>query len=199
MIHLNGHLLCAIDTETTGLKPFHHEIWEISILPLDENLDISQKIVPFNVYIQPTWPERADPDAIRVNKEGYMKACTDGFDKYVAAELFEEWFNKLKLGERKRIAPLGHNWAFDRAFMQDWLGHESFDFYVDGRFRDTMAMANYENDRADWKAEPHPFPKLSLSYVASQLKIDFDKIHNALDDTVLVAKVYKDLVRGRLP
>ena len=195
MIHLNGNLLCAIDVETTGLDPQKHEITEICILPLDNNMEVRRDVVPFNIFMKPEKIQNIDWDAITVTQTDFMKLCQVGMDKWEAADLFEEWFAKLQLPERKRISPLAHNWPFDREFIKEWLGVTSFESHIDGRFRDSMALALAINDEYDAKNEPIPFPKVKLSYIASTLKIDFDKIHNALDDTVLTAKVYKQLSR----
>lgn len=183
--------------ETTGLDPDKNEITEICILPLDATLKVSREVLPFNIKMKPEFPENVEWEAIKVTQIDYMKLCQEGMDKYAAADLFEEWYQKLKLPERKRISPLAHNWPFDRAFIKNWLGPTSFEMHIDGRFRDTMAVALAFNDIADFKNEPYPFPKVNLSYIASTLKIDFDKIHNALDDCVLTSKVYKELVMGK--
>ena len=197
MRHLNGNLLCVIDVETTGLDPSKHEITEICILPLDEKLNVSRKVLPFNIMMKPSNPDNVEWDAIKVTQIDYMKLCQEGMDKYEAADLFEEWFAKLGLPERKRISPLAHNWPFDRGFIREWLGPTSFEMHIDGRYRDTMAMALAFNDIADVNAEAYPFPKVALSYIASTLKIDFDKVHNALDDCVLTSKVYKEMIHGK--
>lgn len=197
MIHLNGNLLCAIDVETTGVDPQKHEITEICVLPLDAKLGIRKDIVPFNIFIKPEKVENIEWDALRVSQTDFMKLCQNGMEKYQAADLFDEWYDKLKLPERKRISPLAHNWPFDREFIKEWLGTASYELHIDGRFRDSMATALAINDEYDAKNEPIPFPKVNLSYIASTLKIDFDKIHNALDDCVLTAKVYSDLIHRR--
>lgn len=166
-------------------------------MPLDPELKVRTDIAPFNIFMKPEWPERAEWEAIGVNQADFTRICQIGLDKYEAADLFEEWFKKLKLPERKRISPLAHNWPFDREFIREWLGDTSFDMHFDGRFRDTMAIGLYLNDLADVHNEPYPFPKVKLSYMAATLKIDFDKLHNALDDCIITTKVYKELLRGR--
>ena len=62
MIHWNGHQLCAIDTETTGLDPNYNEIIQICILPLDSNIKPRKDVFPFYIEIVPDHPERASPE-----------------------------------------------------------------------------------------------------------------------------------------
>lgn len=197
MIHLNGNLLCTIDTETTGLDPDQHEIFEICILPLDYKLEVSRDIIPFNIKIRPEKEDNIEWGAMQATQQDFMQLCQTGLDKWVAADLFERWFEKLGLAERKRIMPLAHNWIFDKVFIQKWLGNAAFDLHFDGRYRDTMSLALSINDEYDAKNERVPFPKLNLSYIATQLKLDFDKVHNALDDCILTTQVYKELVYRR--
>lgn len=54
MTHLNGHPLCAIDCETTGLDSNKHMAYQIAIIPLDARLLPRQDVNPFDIYIRPT-------------------------------------------------------------------------------------------------------------------------------------------------
>jgi DNA polymerase III epsilon subunit-like protein len=195
MIHLNGHIICVIDTETTGLNPDVNEIIEISVLPLDFNLEPRKDVPFFDIQIKPENEDAIDHDAFKVNKTDFYKLMQTGMDKYDAAELFVEWFDKLKLAENKRIMPLAHNWSFDCEFIKKWLGPKTFHYHIDGRYRDSMSTAQYINDRADSKGQSIPFPKVNLGYIASQLKIPHDNAHTALGDCIVTGQVYKELIK----
>ena len=194
MIHLNGNVLCAIDVETTGLKAGHHEIVQVCFLPLDGDLKPRRDVVPFDLNLKVEFEDRIDWDAFRVTKINFFKHQQTAMDKYEAADLFDGWVQKLKLPERKRISPLAHNWIFDAGFIKDWLGPTSFETVIDGRYRDTMTLALGINDIYDRNNEPIPFPKVNLSYIASQLKIAHENAHSALGDCVVTAEVYKGLL-----
>jgi DNA polymerase III epsilon subunit-like protein len=195
MIHLNGFIICAIDCETTGLDPEIHEIVEITFLPLDSNLDPRKDIPFFDIRMKPENEDSIDWNAFKVNKTDYYKLMQEGMDKWDAAELFVEWFEKLKLPPNKRIMPLAHNWAFDCEFVKKWLGPKTFHYHIDGRYRDTMVTALQLNDVADINNTQIPFPKVKLDYVASQLKIPHERAHTALGDCLVTAQVYKGLLR----
>jgi DNA polymerase III epsilon subunit-like protein len=183
-----------MDVETTGLKVGHHEITQICCLPLDGNLKPRQDILPFDLMLHIDFEERIDWEALRVTKTNFFKHQQASIDKWEAAELFESWVERLNLREGKRICPLAHNWPFDKGFVSHWLGHEMFELLIDGRFRDTMALALAINDEYDHKNEPVMFPKVNLGYIASQLKIQHQGAHSALGDCITTAEVYKTLI-----
>jgi len=196
----NGNHMVAIDIETGGLDPTWNEILSICMLPLDSNCDVRRDVLPFNILMKPTHPTRIEPAAIKINKLKLEQIEKTGFDQIQALELFEKWFEKLnikydKYGKRHKIIPLGHNYAgFDKPFITKWMGHETYNQYFHYHDRDTMHTAAYLNDRAGMHVEKIPFPKLSLRYVASQLKITSDNFHNALEDCKVTAAVYKKFI-----
>lgn len=194
MNHLNNHLLCAIDIETSGLKPGYHDIVQIAILPLDFKIQPHLDIVPFVLDLRPKNPDNADLDNIPITRKRFQEFCDKGFDPHSAIDLFDMWFQNLNMATHKRIIALAHNWPFDRSFIIEWLGNETFNYCFDGRYRDTMVAANFINDCADFKNEPIPFPKVNLRYLTSQLKIEHEKAHDALHDCVATARVYKEML-----
>lgn len=198
MTHLNGHLLCAIDTESTGLKAGYHDIIQVAIIPLDANIKPYKDKAPFYTDLQPKRPENYDPEAFKVNRMKMVNAQLNGIEAFRAADLFDEWFENLQLGPNKRIIPLAHNWPHDRAFMVDWLGHETVNHCFDGRHRDTMVVASYANDLAEWRHEQLPYAKVELRYLATTLKIHQERAHNALDDALTTAEVYRELMKRHL-
>ena len=194
MNHLNGHLLCVVDVETTGLKAGYHDIVQICVLPLGFDLKPLKKITPFYTTLQPKFPERADAIALRVNKLDMASLIADGIEPYRASDLFEEWFKKLKLPERKKIAPLGHNYPFDRSFIQDWLGHEAYEQFFDYHIRDTATTSLFLNDHADFHNEKCPYPKQNLKYLASTLGVEHTGAHDSMNDCLVTAECYRRMI-----
>lgn len=199
MKHLNGNLLCAIDTETTGLVAGYHDIIQVAIVPLDSNLNVlkmigDKLIMPFVYDIKPKRPENADPKALGVNNRTLADIMQHGVEPYKLADMFDEWCDSLQLAHNKKITPLGQNYQFDKNFLVDWLGEESYSHRIDYHYRDTMCAALYLNDRASFLEVAPPFPKVNLKYLASQLSIDNPKSHDALGDCLTTIAVYKKML-----
>jgi DNA polymerase III epsilon subunit-like protein len=198
MQHWNEHQLCAMDVETTGADPHYHEICQIAILPLDSNIQPRKDVMPFYIDIIPEHPNRIDPAAVTVTKLTMKKILERGHDKFAAQDLLEQWSESLGLrytrgGIRKRIMPLGHNYAFDKQFIQRWLGSEAYSDLFDGRYRDTMTSALFINDSAACHAESVPYSKANLTWLANHHKIPIDGAHDALQDCIATAEVYRKL------
>jgi len=199
MQHWNGHQLCAIDIETSGLDPHYHEILQICILPLDSNIKPRRDVFPFFLELAPEHPERIDREAIRINKLDIMRITQRGHHQDKAKDLLELWVDKLdlpytKFMNRKRILPLGQNLYFDIPFIREWLGLERYGAIFDGRIRDTQSVAAYVNDRAAMLAEKVPFSKIKLSWLCNKLNVPLERAHDALQDCVATAEVYRRML-----
>lgn len=193
-VHWNSNLLCVIDIETSGKDPTRHDILQIAVLPLKANLKPDTDIGAFYMDMQPVKPEKyIEADAMNCNKLDWHHLRDTAMDPWKVSELFDEWWQGLKLPFRKTIIPIAHNWPFESGFLHDWLGAAAMqDFFF--QFRDTMALANSINDMADMRNEAYPFPKTGLGYMCSQLKIENHKPHDALADCMATAELYRRLV-----
>lgn len=201
MQYWNGNQVCAIDCETTGLDPQWHEICQIAIVPLmhDFSMRKSEGIYPLVLKLKPNHPETVDPKAMTVNKQDLHDLLENGIDQEVAKVILREWTDKLGLpftpsGVRKRIIPLGHNYDFDKSFIQAWLGQAEYDELFDYEIRDTKRVVAYINDRASMRGEDIPFPHTKLTRVAFRLGVDATNAHDALQDCLITANVYRRLM-----
>jgi DNA polymerase III epsilon subunit-like protein len=212
MIHLNGNMFVAIDVETTGLDAKRHDILEFAAVLLDEDIKPHKEYPPCSFIMRPEAVEAIDWEAIRVlrtydesldisdidlSKQKIQKCMNEGIDQSRAAELFVEWFEGISLAPKSRLIPVWHNGTFDKDFITQWLGRATWEYIFDSRDRDTMTIGAFLNDYAMFNNEYSvPFPKLKLSLLASKLGITQHTAHNALDDAVVTAEVYRQLIQG---
>ena len=194
MVHLNSHRLVVLDVETTGLDPDLQEIIEICAIELDGNIDPVGK--PLQIYLTPEHPETIEFQALKVNKVSFKDVMNRGIDPMKGVDMFCDWYDSLNLKPRKKIAPLGQNYAFDKGFLSKWLSPKLYDLMFDYHVRDTCIAANYLNDRAYFRSEKQPFPKQSLTYLCSQLQVNNLHPHTALGDCLATAECYKKMLRS---
>lgn len=200
MQHLNGKMVCVIDTETTGLDPRYNEIWQICILPLDGALRPDKNYLPFYIMIKPDHPEYIDWNVpvFKRNKPKIMEAMERGHSSEIASGMLHQWVDKLnlpvtKFGTRCKIEPLGHNYSFDKAFIEQWLTVIDYQDLFDYHYRDTMIAALYLNDRAGMHAEKVPYSKVSLSWVCEALGVENPCAHDAVGDCLATAECYRKM------
>lgn len=198
MQHLNGDLLVAVDCETTGFVPGHNCLWQIAILPLDANIKPYKGITPFYMDMQIKRPENINLDAIKLAKVDWSIRQQRAVDPWTAADMFDEWFEKLGLPMYKRLVPLAQNWPFDREFIIEWLGRETFSQLFSAHYRDTMAASLFRNDCADFKNKKIPIPKVNLPYLGTVFNVKNLKAHDALQDCIATAEIYRRIILGTI-
>lgn len=197
-VHLNGNLMCAIDTETTGLVPGVNDIIQLCVLPLASDFTPSKEYLPFHMIIQPKRPHNAQQGADGISKVQLAEAITNGIDPWTCVERFGEWFQRLRLPPNKKIVPLGANYNFDLLMLHDLFGGPlSYEEYFRSDFRDVQKTALYLNDVADFMSERIPFPKVKLSYLCSCLGVTNADAHDAMGDCLATAEIYRKLMRYR--
>ncbi len=189
--HLNGNVLCAVDTETTGLKPGYHEIHQVAILPLDHGITPCKTVRPFCLDIKINFPERIDTKAIKTSKLDFAQRQLRAIEAFTAADLLDEWFDRLGLAIYKRICPLAHNWPFDREHLTHWLGNSSFEHIFSPLYRDTLPITIMDSDRCGFRGEKVCFVQHNLAYLCGKLSIKNQKAHDALQDCIATAELYR--------
>ena len=192
MKSLNGHLLAAIDFETTGTVPGWHEIVQVAIIPFDDDLQpVSQ---PFCRYVRPEHPERADPAAQCIhNISPEVLESAPAADR--VADLLGEWTESLKLRVGQKLVPLAHNWVFEHGFLTAWLGEGQRDALFHYHARDAQSFAIALNDAAAIRGMERPFPSVSLPNLCKQFNIVNAKPHDALADSQAEADLYRAMLK----
>lgn len=194
LMSMNGHILTAVDVETTGVLAGYHEIIQIAAVPLNQHFEPHPKLRPFYINICPDHFDRIEKGAVQkhgIDPES-LRECPS---QDQSVELFAEWFRSLNLPFGKRLVPLAHNWGFERGFLTYWLGLDGIYDFWQSHPRDTMAMAATINDLYVWHGRKHPFSLLSLTALCKKFDIELDNAHDALADCLATAKLYAAFMR----
>jgi len=194
MVHINGNQLCAVDVETTGVRPGYHEIWQVAILPLDSKIKPWKGVLPFYLELKVQYPERIDKKAIKLPRAEFARRQQRAVDPFTAADLLDDWFDRLKLAIYKRICPLAQNFPFDRSFLIAWLGEASYEHLFSPLYRDTMPAAIFHSDLSDFHSDKIKFVQYNLQYLCQKVNVINEKAHDALQDCIATAEVYRRLL-----
>jgi len=198
---------CAIDTETTGLQPRHNDVIEVAVVVLDHHFNVDNNFTPFHTYMLPSRPDNIDINALKIQNmtehgvdkpvtaKKFDQAMLYGLEPWRCADLFIEWFEKLRLPSKDRLTPVGYNYGFDIEFIKDWLGPLSYDYVFHYSYRDALRVVNYINDAYVYKGKAPPFhPSTRLTDVCLKLDLRLENAHSALDDAIATAQVYRRLM-----
>lgn len=191
---INGNLLVAIDLETTGREPGYHEIIQIAILPLDNNIRPLKDVRPFYTTIRPDYPERQEPGAARVHRLTLSELLLHAPTQDRVADYLLEWFHHLELPHSRTLTPLAQNWSFERAFLTAWLGVDMVDTLFHPLARDPMSFAIALNDQAAFRGEELPFAHVGLGSLCNRFGITNETAHDALSDCFATAEVYRAML-----
>lgn len=191
------NLLCAIDTETTGLNPDIHELVELALIPLGRDLRPHPYYGPLDIWMAPSELALVDPESLTITGST-LEEREKGLDQGVACDMFIQWYSELNLDPKCRIIPVGHNWNFDSQFIRNWLGREAFDTIFHGHARDTMTMCLTLDDLAWAYDEELPFPRLGLreSCVTAGIQVP-PGAHGAMKDAQMCMELYRFLCFNR--
>jgi DNA polymerase III epsilon subunit-like protein len=195
LINYNGNLLAAIDIETTGLVAGFHEVIQIAIVPLNSSFEPLEDVPAFYETIAPEHPERQSWGALSSHCIDLKTLMLHSPPKEEVVERLEDYFANLPLHVGKNIIPLAHNHAFERSFMLDLLGYAEYDRIFNGLIRDTMNIVSYINDRSNVQGRPYPFVSASLVNLAELFGIKNPNPHDAYNDAMVCARLYKELTR----
>lgn len=195
MVHLNGNCLCAVDVLTTGPIPGVHDIWQLTILPLDNFYKpVRGGIPPFSTTLRPHDPGCAEKSHI---SQLMLAKAMSGIDPFMGVDIFESWFQRLDLVEGKKLQVISHDWPVKSAFLRHWLQPTNFNLHFHEWYRDLIPVSMYLNDNAEMNIEQIPYPKSKLSFIATRLGLPFTEAYDSLENAVMIAQAY-ERIRKRL-
>lgn len=162
-----------LDTETTGLDPFQHEVIEVAIVieevPEDPNA-VGTIIQTWCRKIRPTHIRAAHPKALEVN--GYTPEAWEG------SLPFADHADELATLLASAGCIVGHNPTFDTSFLKAAFAREGLGVRIPYHQIDTVTLAY-----AAWNWTGTG-PGLSLDKIRDHLGIPKAGSHSALKDVL---------------
>ncbi len=172
---------------------------ELAIIPLNGNYDPLEGVSMLHMYIQPQFPDRIQKEALACNGVDEATLAVRGHSLEKSLILFDTWFDNLcAQTDCQCIQPLGHNYVFDRGFIEAFLGKLHYTHCFFHRFKDSMIAANFLNDRNMYNNDSKLFGSASLKAVSASLNIPYENAHTALADAAAAARVYRTLLTYKL-
>lgn len=180
------------DTETTGLNPFVHDIWQLAFL-----VEIDGKVVEEQKWnMQPVRFDSVRDEALAVT--GITVEELKTFEKpLVVFKRFTKFLDKHinKYDTTDKFVPAGFNVKFDTDMLRGWFqknNHKYYGSYFTPRYMDVMAVIYFLVDIEE-------FPILEnykLATICEALGIEIDA-HDALSD-IKATKMLTDVLRVML-
>ena len=135
-------LYAIVDIETTGLNPNYHEMIDIGIIIINQNLEIKGQ---YFSKVLPSFPERIDPMAQNIN----------GFD-------LQRWTQEEAISEEELINQMN-------IFLNNYIGKPIFiafnSWFDSGFVRNLLNEHNYKfNDWFDYRVLDIPSIALACGY-----------------------------------
>jgi DNA polymerase III epsilon subunit-like protein len=199
------------DTETTGLDPERHELWEVGFIVYDTDLmENPEDGLSFNFLVEPVFLEDAEPGALRTNhfyQRTYGLTYSETPDHMDAKG--ESWSDPFSLARYLALAfedalVIGNNPAFDETFLGKFLRQHSqqlANFHrkinvVDmglGWLQAQAAMGQANEEMLEALKLPHSSKKVLDACGCPKNKAE----HTALGDAEHVRDAYFYLARER--
>lgn len=197
-VHTNDNVLCAIDIRVGGNRPSVSDLLEVTFLPLNHSYKLSPEMKMFQVKIRPSW--KVDNKFAGLNATTLKDYTGSSFDSVSSFALFERWVvDTLELKPGKKIMPLVWDWSRVRPYLQNWMGDETFDYYMHESVRDGMTVLNFLNDRWDFWGESPEFKAPTFGQFIVRSGIELIEKNSVTANAMALIEVYRQQLGKYIP
>src|SRR5574343_164367 len=180
-----------LDTETTGLDPFHNSVIQIGAIIYEDDVDgepieIARYSASFSAYKD----SAIDIEALQVNDTSIGEVRSFDSDPDVRKAIFWNFAEWLRRYVTKNTLIIGHNIDFDSEFLNAEADRYSLDFssvLSDRKRIDTRQIAIFLDDAKLIQPVNHRMVTIYNSLFDARIA---DNEHNALSDAIMDAGVY---------
>lgn len=202
--HWNGNQLCAIDILTTGDDPLVYEICEISILPLDHNLEPRKDVMPAYMFVRPIDTQCVDYATTPLTPGKYAEILQKAIASTQVAVIIENWWrDRLNLGNNKfgnprKIIPLVYDAQYAIPFLRRFFGPTLYAEMFRPEVRDLLSTATFLSDHHGFHCKPvlTGTGKCQWNYICNKYKGVARLQKGALQRALAMSQAYKTMVNG---
>jgi DNA polymerase III alpha subunit (gram-positive type) len=147
--------------------------------------------------MKPESPETVDYASlsqIGVSRQKLELHTLHGVDQEKGLELMLRWVEKLELPPQRRLCVIAQNWPFDRQFVMNWMGKSLFNDIFHPHYRDLIPTIQFINDLYYTKGADVTYRQCNLGLLCRHFGIDNTVKHEALNDAVATAEVYRRIL-----
>lgn len=188
--HLNDNQLAAVSILVTNPDPDYGELVEVAILPVD-CFQVSKTTTMFTTGMLPDYEIKKESITPKGAVAKVERALQFAVSQETAAQLFDVWFDNLKLLYDKRIMPLAYNWPLVSQFLIKWLGRDVFEERFDYRYRDVLPVSLFLDDKSWINGLRVPFQKQDLKYLQVDAKIKAFECENTATEAKHIIDLYR--------
>lgn len=190
--------ILAVDLETTGLDPTYHEITEVGMILLDEDLF---QVSRFHDFVNVLHPERGiekKEDGSTFNVWEYTGIDPEELrDHSPIKEVLRDithWVKENTNGEKLETIPLmGQNVSFDISFLKEAYRKSRIRYPFDYHSitLESIFFGYYFN-------KEKKFPeRIGLNYILRYLEMEQEgREHSAMSDVKNTVKAFRTMIRG---
>jgi hypothetical protein len=189
-------MICAVDIRVGGSDPLVSDLLEICILPLNHSYKPHEEFPPFNVSMRPSF--LVDLKVARLNKDRFREQFEQSLlDQIKGVELFEYWWNMIRIKEQKKIIVLTWDWPVVKPWLQNWLGDHNFEYNFHETYRDLVPLMNFLNDREDYYGNPVKFVIPTFENVAKRSGHTLIDRNSLVANCVAMSHMYRKFLADR--
>ena len=176
----------VIDTETTGLSPNYNKTLTVGMLLVDVEKDFLDILDSNHFFIKHS-NYNSSPEAQAVHKINIEKHDKIAIPPQEACQKINSFIEKNEL---QKTPLVGHNFQFDRGFLNALFDQGETNHKFHYKYEDTMWI--WRNLQRAGSVPYHL--NSTLKTLADFFKVDYTKAHDALADCNITAEIYRKLM-----
>jgi DNA polymerase III epsilon subunit-like protein len=176
----------VLDTETTGLRPNHHQVLTIGMSLIDVTPEKLKFVDDRHIFVKHD-EYNCSKTAMRITGINLKEHHKIGIFPKLACKRVNQF---LDLHSLHKIPIVGHCVHFDKNFLRVMFEDEGLSL----PFHEEKEDTRYIWERLKKKGLVNPFSNAKLGTIAEHFGVDYSQAHDALADCKITAKCYHKML-----